>query len=165
MFQDLLRYDAPLSGPKISRMLNQLNFKLQVEGQYLQGIQKMAQLYRDEGDRKLKNETESKKRESENRILLLKRALKRYETLRQFETGEEDEGEFEFLSKSSQEKRKLIRLALIRVPSWRSAQGKPPQTFSWSTRHFPQDGSRPQPRAALSTIVQSLQRDHGGHQD
>jgi hypothetical protein len=76
-------------------MLNQLQFKLQVEEQYRKGIEKMAQLYRDEGDRKLKNETESKKRESENKIQLLRRALKRYETLRQFETGEEDE---EFLS-------------------------------------------------------------------
>jgi hypothetical protein len=74
-------------------MLNQLQFKLQVEEQYRKGIEKMAQLYRDEGDRRLKNETESKKRESENKIQLLKRALKRYETLRQFETAEEDEGE------------------------------------------------------------------------
>jgi len=95
---DLLRYDAPLTGAKISRMLNQLQFKLQVEEQYRKGIEKMAQLYRDEGDRRLKNETESKKRESENKIQLLKRALKRYETLRQFETAEEDEGQSSWIA-------------------------------------------------------------------
>lgn len=111
LLTDLLRYDAPLSGPKISRMLNQLQFKLQVEEQYRKGIEKMAQLYRDEGDRRLKNETESKKRESENKIQLLKRALKRYETLRQFETGEEDEGEFGIVGNGSDHK--LIKLLHI----------------------------------------------------
>ncbi|KAJ9116411.1 hypothetical protein QFC22_004853 [Naganishia vaughanmartiniae] len=88
---DLLRYDAPLSGPKITRMLHQLQFKLQVEEQYKRGIEKMGALYRDEGDKRLKNETEVKKVESQNKIQLLKRALKRYETLRLFEDAEDDE--------------------------------------------------------------------------
>ncbi len=73
-------------------MLNQLQFKLQVEEQYSKGIEKMAQLYRDEGDKRLRNETESKRAESEKKIQLLRRALKRYETLRQFEGENEDEG-------------------------------------------------------------------------
>ncbi|KAJ9099263.1 hypothetical protein QFC21_004144 [Naganishia friedmannii] len=88
---DLLRYDAPLSGPKITRMLHQLQFKLQVEEQYKRGIEKMGALYRDEGDKRLKNETEVKKVESQNKIQLLRRALKRYETLRLFEDAEDDE--------------------------------------------------------------------------
>jgi hypothetical protein len=87
---DLLRYDAPLSGPKITRMLHQLQFKLQVEEQYKRGIEKMGALYRDEGDKRLKNETEVKKVESQNKIQLLRRALKRYETLRLFEDVEDD---------------------------------------------------------------------------
>lgn len=87
---DLLRYDAPLSGPKITRMLHQLQFKLQVEEQYKRGIEKMGALYRDEGDKRLKNETEVKKVESQNKIQLLRRALKRYETLRLFEDTEDD---------------------------------------------------------------------------
>lgn len=92
MILDLLRYDAPLSGMKITRMLNQLQFKLQVEEQYKRGIEKMSQLYKDDGDKRLRNETESKKAESEKKIQLLRRALKRYETLRQFEGDNEDEG-------------------------------------------------------------------------
>lgn len=89
---DLLRYDAPLSARKITRMLNQLQFKLSVEEQYKRGIEKMGQLYREEGDRKLRLETESKRQESEKKIQLLRRALKRYEALRQFEAeGDDDE--------------------------------------------------------------------------
>lgn len=88
---DLLRYDAPLSAQKITRMLNQLQFKLSVEEQYRKGIEKMGQLYKDEGDKKLRHETESKHSESEKKIQLLKRALKRYETLRQFESENDDE--------------------------------------------------------------------------
>lgn len=50
----------------------------------------MGALYRDEGDKRLKNETEVKKVESQNKIQLLRRALKRYETLRLFEDTEDD---------------------------------------------------------------------------
>jgi hypothetical protein len=71
-------------------MLHQLQFKLQVEEQYKRGIEKMGALYRDEGDKRLKNETEVKKVESQNKIQLLRRALKRYETLRLFEDTEDD---------------------------------------------------------------------------
>ena len=91
---DLLRYDAPLTGPKITRMLNQLQFKLQVEEQYKLGIEKMAQAYRAEGDKRLRNETEAKRIESDGKIQLLRKAKKRYETLAKFGAAvEDDEGE------------------------------------------------------------------------
>ncbi|ODN84467.1 hypothetical protein L202_00413 [Cryptococcus amylolentus CBS 6039] len=88
---DLLRYDAPLSGAKITRMLNQLQFKLQVEEQYKTGIEKMAQAYKMEGDKRLKSETDAKKVESEGKIQLLRKAKKRYETLAKFGGGVEDD--------------------------------------------------------------------------
>ena len=42
---DLCKYDTPLTGAKINRMLVLLEFKLSVETQYKQGIEKMAKLY------------------------------------------------------------------------------------------------------------------------
>jgi len=74
-------------------MLNQLQFKLQVEEQYKLGIEKMAQAYRIEGDKRLRSETDSKRQESEGKIQLLRKAKRRYETLAKFGAAvEEDEG-------------------------------------------------------------------------
>ena len=42
---DLIKADTPLTTAKISRMLHQLDFKLTVEKQYKEGIDKMAKLY------------------------------------------------------------------------------------------------------------------------
>ena len=72
-------------------MLNQLQFKLQVEEQYKLGIEKMAQAYRQEGDKRLRTETEAKRIESDGKIQLLKKAKRRYETLAKFGGAEEDE--------------------------------------------------------------------------
>ncbi|GMK58822.1 hypothetical protein CspeluHIS016_0602640 [Cutaneotrichosporon spelunceum] len=87
---DLLRYDAPLTGAKITRMLNQLQFKLQVEEQYKLGIEKMAQAYEREGDRRLRSETEAKRVESDSKIQLLTAAKKRYERLAEYRTVDDD---------------------------------------------------------------------------
>ena len=81
---DLLRYDAPLTGYKITHMLNQLEAKLQLENQYKTGIEKMANAYRMEGDRRLRTETDLKRAESEGKIQLLKKAKGRYERLAEF---------------------------------------------------------------------------------
>lgn len=75
-------------------MLNQLQFKLQVEEQYKLGIEKMAQAYRAEGDKRLRTETDSKRIESDGKIQLLRKAKRRYETLAKFGGAvEDDEGE------------------------------------------------------------------------
>jgi hypothetical protein len=62
-------------------MLSQLEFKLNVEKQYLKGIEKMVQLYQMEGDRKSRNDANTRLKESSQKIQLLKQALKRYEDL------------------------------------------------------------------------------------
>jgi hypothetical protein len=62
-------------------MLSQLEFKLSVEKQYKEGIEKMAKLYQIEGDRKSRQDAENKRIESNQKIQLLKQALKRYEDL------------------------------------------------------------------------------------
>ena len=49
---DLIKFDTPYLGPRIQLMLSQLEFKLSVEKQYKDGIEKMVRLYQDEGDRK-----------------------------------------------------------------------------------------------------------------
>lgn len=62
-------------------MLSQLEFKLSVEKQYKEGIEKMAKLYQMEGDRRSRADADSKRVESNQKIHLLKQALKRYEDL------------------------------------------------------------------------------------
>lgn len=92
---DLLRYDAPLTGAKITRMLAQLQSKLQVEEQYKLGIEKMAQAYMREGDKRLRAETDAKRFESDSKIQLLRSAKKRYEKVAGFsQVDDDDDGEF-----------------------------------------------------------------------
>jgi hypothetical protein len=62
-------------------MLSQLEFKLSVEKQYKAGIEKMVRLYQDEGDRKSRADAEGRRIESNQKIQLLRQALKRYEDL------------------------------------------------------------------------------------
>lgn len=62
-------------------MLQQLEFKLTVERQYKEGIEKMLQLYEIEGEKRAKNDARAKQVESQQKLQLLKRALKRYEDL------------------------------------------------------------------------------------
>jgi len=78
---DLIKADTLITPPKITKMLQQLEFKLQVEKQYKQGIDKMAKLYSADGDKKSKADAEAKKVESEKKIQLLNAALKRYKNL------------------------------------------------------------------------------------
>ncbi|KAI0356436.1 hypothetical protein OH77DRAFT_1423376 [Trametes cingulata] len=90
---DLIKADTPHTTAKISRMLHQLEYKLQVEMQYKRGIDKMAKLYQADGDKKSRADAESKRVESERKIQLLQSALKRYKTLHILDdVEEEDEG-------------------------------------------------------------------------
>lgn len=75
---DLIKYDSPYLGPRIQLMLQQLEFKLSVEKQYKEGIEKMIHLYQIDGDRRSKTEAESKKQESTQKIQLLTKSRKRY---------------------------------------------------------------------------------------
>ncbi|KAL8651968.1 MAG: hypothetical protein Q9210_002965 [Variospora velana] len=78
---DLIKYDTPYLGPRIQLMLSQLEFKLSVEKQYKDGVEKMVRLYQDDGDRKPKADAEARRIESNQKIQLLRQALKRYEDL------------------------------------------------------------------------------------
>ncbi|GAA5981589.1 hypothetical protein JCM11641_004108 [Rhodosporidiobolus odoratus] len=90
---DLIKADTPLFSAKISRMLHQLEFKLHVERQYKEGIDKMAKLYLVDGDKKARADTENKRVESKQKMVLLNQALKRYKTLDVMgELGDEDDG-------------------------------------------------------------------------
>ncbi|KAF5382641.1 hypothetical protein D9615_002791 [Tricholomella constricta] len=88
---DLIKADTPITPTKISRMLHQLEFKLQVEMQYKKGIDKMAKLYQADGDKKSRADAESKKIESDKKIQLLQTALKRYKNLHILDDLVEDE--------------------------------------------------------------------------
>jgi hypothetical protein len=91
---DLIKYDTPHLGPRIQLMLSQLEFKLSVEKQYKDGIEKMVRLYQMEGDRKSKQDAEAKRVESNQKIQLLKHSLKRYEDLHVDIEGDGGDGEF-----------------------------------------------------------------------
>ncbi|KAE8257334.1 hypothetical protein A4X13_0g2422 [Tilletia indica] len=86
---DLIKYETPLTTAKISRMLHQLEFKLQIEKQYRAGFEKMIKLYQAEGDRKSKQDAESKAKESHSKIMLLQQSLKRYQQLNVVEDTED----------------------------------------------------------------------------
>ncbi|KAK4049341.1 Serine/threonine kinase [Microbotryomycetes sp. JL221] len=89
---DLIKADTPLTSAKISRMLHQLEFKLHVERQYKEGIDKMAKLYLVDGDKKARADTENKRIESRQKMVLLSQALKKYKTLDVMgELGEEED--------------------------------------------------------------------------
>lgn len=93
LFSDLIKYDTPHLGPRIQLMLSQLEFKLSVEKQYKDGIEKMVRLYQMEGDRKSKADAEAKRIESNQKIQLLKQSLKRYQDLHvDFETADDRDG-------------------------------------------------------------------------
>lgn len=78
---DLIKAETPHLGPRIQLMLSQLEFKLSVEKQYKDGIEKMVRLYQIEGDRKSRSEAEGRRIESSQKMVLLKSALKRHEEL------------------------------------------------------------------------------------
>lgn len=88
---DLIKADTPHTPAKISKMLHQLEFKLRVEMQYKLGIDKMAKLYQADGDKKSRQDAESKKVESEKKIQLLQSALKRYKNLHVLDDVVEEE--------------------------------------------------------------------------
>ncbi|KAG8628310.1 hypothetical protein KVT40_004183 [Elsinoe batatas] len=75
---DLIKAETPHLGPRIQLMLSQLEFKLSVEKQYKDGIEKMVRLYELEGDRKSKADAEGRRVESMQKMMLLKQALKRH---------------------------------------------------------------------------------------
>lgn len=73
-------------------MLHHIEFKLQIEKQYKQGIDKMAALYQAEGDRKSRTDAESKRVESQSKIMLLQQALKRYKQLHVMDDEADNDG-------------------------------------------------------------------------
>jgi hypothetical protein len=78
---DLIKADTPVTTAKISRMLHQLEFKLQLETRYKKGVSSMVKLYQAEGDKKSRADAEAKRVESEKKIQLLQASLKRYKKL------------------------------------------------------------------------------------
>lgn len=138
---------------KISRMLHQLEFKLQIERQYKQGIDKMAALYQAEGDRKSRHDAESKRVESQSKIMLLQQALKRYKQLHVMDDGEDDQRELSADCPNGFSRTTSLRcltcpaLSLMPVVTYRGVDigrttSKPAQAFIRHPSGFDQSGSR-----------------------
>ncbi|KAI3628496.1 PKC1 [Malassezia furfur] len=75
---DLMKCETPLTHAKITRMIEQLEHKLQLERQYKQGFEKIAKLYQVEGDRRSMQDAERRYAESASKLVLIQQALKRY---------------------------------------------------------------------------------------
>ncbi|SCU89340.1 LAME_0E03048g1_1 [Lachancea meyersii CBS 8951] len=78
---DLMKYDCPSLSQRIQFMLQQLEFKLQVEEQYQEANEKLTKLYQIDGDRRSSSAAQGGSRESRQRIQLLKRSLKKYQAI------------------------------------------------------------------------------------
>ncbi|ORY85674.1 hypothetical protein BCR37DRAFT_412365 [Protomyces lactucae-debilis] len=131
---DLIKADTPHTPAKISLMLQQLEFKLTVERQYKEGIEKMLQLYEIEGERRAKSDAKAKQVESQQKLQLLKTALKRYEALH-VDIDEEPTGDDDSMSAPNQRK-PLSGQLKIGIKAVREADhatttrfGRSPETF------------------------------------
>ncbi|CEP62805.1 protein kinase C LALA0_S06e04258g [Lachancea lanzarotensis] len=78
---DLMKYDCPSLSQRIQYMLQQLEFKLQVEQQYEEANEKLTKLYQIDGDRRSSSAAQGGSRESKLRIQLLKKTLKKYQAI------------------------------------------------------------------------------------
>lgn len=76
---DLIKYECPSLGNKIQYMLQYLEFKLQVENKYSEANKKLSHLYLMDGDKSSSNAAAGGKAESDQRIHLLEKALKKYQ--------------------------------------------------------------------------------------
>ncbi|CAO1626780.1 unnamed protein product [Sympodiomycopsis kandeliae] len=132
---DLIKHDTPITTAKISRMLHQLEFKLQIERQYKQGIDKMAALYQAEGDRKSRNDAESKRVESSSKIMLLQQALKRYKQLHVMDDEDDEQQEGSTPESRRQDLRKPLSGTLqVSVRGAKDLEHAPNQRLGRSTR-------------------------------
>lgn len=90
---DLLKSSTPITTAKISNKLRELAFKLDVEKKLKAGSERLAVLYRNDpsmGDKKNRAGVNGELLESNEKIVLLKRALQKYQQL--FVPGMEDDG-------------------------------------------------------------------------
>ncbi|CAR28846.1 ZYRO0F13310p [Zygosaccharomyces rouxii] len=78
---DLVKYDCPSLSQRIQYMLQQLEFKLQVERQYQEANAKLTKLYQIDGDAQSSSAAEGGAQESRSLILLLTKALKKYQAI------------------------------------------------------------------------------------
>lgn len=90
---DLLKSSTPITTAKISNKLRELAFKLDVEKKLKAGSERLAVLYKNDpsmGDKKNRAGVHGELLESNEKIVLLKRALQKYQQL--FVPGMEDDG-------------------------------------------------------------------------
>ncbi|KAK6205504.1 elongation factor 2 [Scheffersomyces amazonensis] len=78
---DLIKYDCPSLGHKIQYMLQHLPFKLQAEYKYREANEKIHQLYLKDGDKSSSIAAEGGKMENDQKISLLKKALRKYQNM------------------------------------------------------------------------------------
>ena len=78
---DLVKYDCPSLSQRIQYMLQQLEFKLQVEKQYQEANEKLTKLYQIDGDQRSSSAAQGGSVDSKHRIQLLTKSLKKYQAI------------------------------------------------------------------------------------
>ncbi|KAI9013351.1 kinase-like domain-containing protein [Phycomyces nitens] len=94
---DLLMTDTPYNKPKVSIKLHELEYKLDVENKVLAGIKTMAEVLDREpslSDKRRRAEVQGQLTESTEKLILLKRALRKYKQL-YIDEGDDDDYELE----------------------------------------------------------------------
>ncbi|ORX56754.1 hypothetical protein DM01DRAFT_1334317 [Hesseltinella vesiculosa] len=93
---DLLTTATPFNKPKVSLKLHELEYKLDVEKQMQTAIRHMSDLFERDpsGDRKRRLEIQDQLHESNEKLNLLKKALRKYKSL-YIDEGDDDEDELE----------------------------------------------------------------------
>lgn len=79
---ELLRYDNKFMGQRIQLMLQTLDFKLSLEKQYKPKLEKLRQLYQQEGDKQARDEATANLADITAKIELLRYALKKYSDMK-----------------------------------------------------------------------------------
>ena len=91
----MLTNATPYNKPKVSLKLHELEYKLDVEKQMQTAIRHMADLFERDpsGDRKRRSEIQGQLHESNEKLNLLKKALRKYKSLYIDEGDDDDDGE------------------------------------------------------------------------
>lgn len=127
---DLIKYDTPHTVAKISRMLEQLEFKYQIEKKYQSASLAMLQKYEADGDRKSKSDARAKRMEAEQRLVILKQALNRYKALHVAgDVDDEEEEEDEKGERKGNLRRPLTGKLQVRVVCAKDLDHAPTKTF------------------------------------
>ncbi|KAH3670331.1 hypothetical protein WICMUC_004900 [Wickerhamomyces mucosus] len=132
---DLMKYDCPSLGQRIQHMITQLDSKLKVEQKYYEANEKLSKIYQLDGDRRISSVAEDGRIQSNHKIQLLKKALKRYEAIN-VNLDQVNSVEDDFLNNVKFRRKPLAGVLTIDISSIRDVDHIASPMFSRKTESF-----------------------------